>query len=161
MKTFLNYLFVLCPSIVIYGCSNDDKDMVICPYPSFECENAKGDLIYDTENKQQEIHLAPDGETLISSIEDHGSHVWGPLSTQLAVTVTGNGNGSFFMFGLNFLRITAITGITNVFLATEFFSQPKWASILPSSIFSNTWACSCFRKLLTSFCLKPAKELLA
>ena len=47
MKTFLNYLFVLCPSIVIYGCSNDDKDMVICPYPSFECENAKGDLIYD------------------------------------------------------------------------------------------------------------------
>gem|GEM_PF-1476542 len=52
MKTFLNYLFVLCPSIVIYGCSNDDKDMVICPYPSFECENAKGDLIYDTENKQ-------------------------------------------------------------------------------------------------------------
>ena len=46
MKTFLNYLFVLCPSIVIYGCSNDDKDMVICPYPSFECENAKGDLIY-------------------------------------------------------------------------------------------------------------------
>ncbi len=33
MKTFLNYLFVLCPSIVIYGCSNDDKDMVICPYP--------------------------------------------------------------------------------------------------------------------------------
>lgn len=76
MKTFLNYLFVLCPSIVIYGCSNDDKDMVICPYPSFECENAKGDLIYDTENKQQEIHLAPDGETLISSIEDHGSHVW-------------------------------------------------------------------------------------
>ena len=46
MKTFLNYLFVLCPSI------NDDKDMVICPYPSFECENAKGDLIYDTENKQ-------------------------------------------------------------------------------------------------------------
>lgn len=26
MKTFLNYLFVLCPSIVIYGCSNDDKD---------------------------------------------------------------------------------------------------------------------------------------
>ena len=52
MKTFLNYLFVLCPSIVIYGCSNDDKDLVICPYPSFECENAKGDLIYDTENKQ-------------------------------------------------------------------------------------------------------------
>jgi hypothetical protein len=52
MKTFLNYLFVLCPSIVIYGCSNNDKDMVICPYPSFECENAKGDLIYDTENKQ-------------------------------------------------------------------------------------------------------------
>ena len=28
MKTFLNYLFVLCPSIVIYGCSNNDKDMV-------------------------------------------------------------------------------------------------------------------------------------
>lgn len=55
-------------------------------------------------------------------MEDHVSHVWGPLSTQLAVTVTGNGNGSFFMFGLNFLRITAITGITNVFLATEFFS---------------------------------------
>lgn len=52
MKTFFNYLFVLCPSIVIYGCSNNDKDMVICAYPSFECENAKGDLIYDTENKQ-------------------------------------------------------------------------------------------------------------
>ena len=52
MKTFLNYLFVLCPSIVIYRCSSDDKDMVIWPYPSFECENAKGDLIYDTENKQ-------------------------------------------------------------------------------------------------------------
>ena len=26
----------------------------------------------------------------------------------------------------------------------------KWASISPSSIFSNTWACNCFRNLLTS-----------
>ena len=52
MKTFLNYLFVLCRCIVIYGCCNDDKDMVYCRYPSFDCDNAKGDLIYDTENKQ-------------------------------------------------------------------------------------------------------------
>lgn len=40
MKTFLNYLFVLCPSIVIYGCSNDDKDRQTRPHSDNFWENS-------------------------------------------------------------------------------------------------------------------------
>ena len=41
---------------------------------------------------------------------------------KLAVTVTWDGNDRLSMFGLDFLRITAITGVAGVIPATEFFS---------------------------------------
>ena len=41
---------------------------------------------------------------------------------KLAVTVTWNRNDRLSMFGLDFLRITAIPGVAGIVPVTEFFS---------------------------------------
>ena len=69
---------------------------------------------------------------------------------KLPVAVTRNGDDRLSMSGLNFLRITAIPGVAGIVPCRRVLFIAKWASISPSSIFSSTWACNCFRNLLTS-----------
>ena len=68
---------------------------------------------------------------------------------KLAVTVTWNGNDRFSMFGPDFLRITAIPRVVGVISCHRILFIPQIGIHFAFKHFSNTWACNCFRNLLT------------
>ena len=81
---------------------------------------------------------------------------------KLAVTVTRNGNDRFSMFGLDFLRITSITGVTGVISCHRILFMPQMGIHFAFKHLLQHLGMQLFQKLAhIRFCLELAKELLA
>ena len=81
---------------------------------------------------------------------------------KLAVTVTRNGNDRFSMFGLDFLRITAIPGVAGIVPCHRILFIAQMGIHFAFKHLLQHLGMQLFQKLAhIRFCLELAKELLA
>ena len=87
---------------------------------------------------------------------------WNCYRFKLAVTVTRNGDDRLSMFGLDFLRITAISGIAGVISCHRILLIAQMDIHSPLKHFLQYLGMQLFKKLAhIGCCFEPAKELLA